>query len=435
MTPSARLAAMIELVERITASRVPMDTTIGDYMRPRRYIGAKDRADIAARVYAIARAWLRLDWWLQHLGSDGAARDRVLVALALVEKLPVPHIQDLCTGGKYAAEPLTDDEVEALKDLQGKALSAPDMPSYTAVECPEDAAETLQTLFGDAFATEMEAMLEPATLDLRVNVKLASVEKVAALLADDGVPTKPTPYSPWGLRVDGKAYLSKTRAFTKGFIDIQDEGSQLIAYLCDAKPGMQVLDYCAGAGGKTLALANAMNVKGRIVAMDTEAARLAKAKERFRRAFVTDIIEIRPLSDEQHRKWFKRQKGTFDAVLLDVPCSGSGTWRRNPDMRWRHYGPSMPELLETQAAILDKASVAVKPGGRLVYATCSLYPQENEDQVNRFLAANPDFKLVPVQKAWPSGTQCPCKGDMMRLSPSATGTDGFFAAVMQRGES
>ena len=148
---------------------------------------------------------------------------------------------------------------------------------------------------------------------------------------------------------------------------------------------------------------------------------------------MTDIIEIRPLSDEQHRKWFKRQKGTFDVVLLDVPCSGSGTWRRNPDLRWRHIGPSLAELQETQATILAKASVAVKPGGRLVYATCSLYHAENEAQVEKFLTENTDFELVPVQKIWPKDKEaCPCEGAMMRLSPAASGTDGFFAAVMQR---
>jgi 16S rRNA (cytosine967-C5)-methyltransferase len=233
--------------------------------------------------------------------------------------------------------------------------------------------------------------------------------------------------------VKGKAFLSKTKPFVKGWIDIQDEGSQMIAYLTGAKPGMQVLDYCAGAGGKTLALANMMQVKGRIVAMDTEAGRLAKARERFRRAHVTDIIEVRPLSDEQHRKWLKRQKGTFDVLLLDVPCTGSGTWRRNPDMRWRQYGPDLAELMQTQEEIMEKTAITVKPGGRMVYATCSLFPAENEDRVNAFLAAHPEFEAVPVQEAWPEGAApYPGPGPYMRLSPSKSGTDGFFAAVLKR---
>jgi 16S rRNA (cytosine967-C5)-methyltransferase len=182
----------------------------------------------------------------------------------------------------------------------------------------------------------------------------------------------------------------------KGWVEIQDEGSQLIAYVCGVKPGMQVLDYCAGGGGKTLALAAAMQRKGRIVAMDTDARRLEKGKLRFKKAGISDIIEVRPLSDDRHRKWLKRQKGTFDIVLLDVPCSGSGTWRRNPDARWRSYGPSVEELLPVQAEILDKTVAVVKEGGRLVYATCSLLPEENEKQVEAFLVRHPEFEVEPL---------------------------------------
>lgn len=408
-----------------------MDTLIGDYMRVRRYIGAKDRAAIADLTYRIARAWLRLGWWLQHLQQDDTARARTLLALRLLDDKPLPHIRDLCTGERHAPDPLNDVEYTMLQATT--SLTHPDIPISVQMECPEAYTADLQALFGDDFAAEMTAMQQPAGLDLRVNTRLADRAKVTASLTEDGVSVIPTPYAPHGLRVQGKTHLAQTKAFTKGWIDIQDEGSQMIAVLCDARPGMQVLDFCAGAGGKTLALANAMQVKGRIVAMDMDAGRLAKARQRLRRAFVTDIIELRPLGEEQHRKWLKRQKGTFDVTLLDVPCSGSGTWRRNPDMRWRSFGPDLDTLCQTQAEILDRACVTVKPGGRLVYATCSLLPRENEDQVAAFLTRHADFEVLPVQNALPTGASLPTGyGPYMRFTPHRTGTDGFFAAVLQR---
>ncbi|MES2728605.1 MAG: RsmB/NOP family class I SAM-dependent RNA methyltransferase [Pseudomonadota bacterium] len=435
MTPSARLQAVIEIIEKMSEANVPMDTLVGDYMRVRRYIGAKDRAAIVDQTYRIARAWLRLDWWLQRLSATDTARNRVLIAMALLDKKPAPHIRDLCTGERHAPEPLEDSEATMLQAVQGEELDHADMPESVRVECPPHHVEALQVLFGPAFAAEMQAMQKTATLDLRVNTRMVNREKAQASLTQDSVETAPTPYAPNGLRVQAKVHLSQTKAFTKAWVDIQDEGSQMIAALCGARPGMQVLDFCAGAGGKTLALANDMQVKGRVVAMDTDAGRLGKARVRLRRAFVTDIIELRPLSEEQHRKWFKRQKGTFDVVLLDVPCSGTGTWRRNPDMRWRSFGPGLDSLMQTQAEILDKACVAVKPGGRLVYATCSLLRQENEDQVDAFLARHPDFAVLPVSQAWPSGSAMPAGQDpFMRFTPHRTGTDGFFAAVLQRRE-
>jgi 16S rRNA (cytosine967-C5)-methyltransferase len=279
-------------------------------------------------------------------------------------------------------------------------------------------------------------MIEGASLDLRVNTHLASMQKVMDYLKADGVEANPLPYSPVGLRVRGKTFLSKTKAFAKGWIDIQDEGSQCIALLCATKAGHQVLDYCAGAGGKTLALANRMTlngqVKGRIVAMDLEEKRLEKGRERFRRAKVSDIIELRPLSEDRHRKWLKRQEQNFDVVLTDVPCSGSGTWRRNPDMRWRVYGPSLAELQALQAEILDKVKHAVKIGGRLIYATCSNLPEENEEQIENFLKNNGHFKIVPIETLWPEEAQAPCQGPYMRMTPLRHKTDGFFACALER---
>jgi 16S rRNA (cytosine967-C5)-methyltransferase len=203
----------------------------------------------------------------------------------------------------------------------------------------------------------------------------------------------------------------------------------LIALLVDAKPGEAVVDFCAGAGGKTLAIAAMMGNKGRVVACDVLEKRLAKARIRFTRAGL-DNIQTRPLSSEND-KWVKRSAGTFDRVLVDAPCSGTGVWRRNPDARWKNLGPSLAELLPLQENILRSAARLVKPGGRLVYATCSLLPDENQMQVQKFLAAHPDFTLIPIADAWPAAPT-DIQGEMMALTPARHGTDGFFAAIMTR---
>lgn len=423
MTPSARIKAVIDILEKIAASRIPMDATVGDYMRHRKYIGAKDRADIVERIYNMVRAHARLGWHLQRAGAPDTVRMRVISWLSLGEAKSATDIEKLFDGSQYGPEKLSDEEKKfSFQD----GLNHPGMPEAVRAECPPEHEQTMREYFGADFTAEMEAMIAPATLDLRVNIRALAREEAKESLKKDGVETDETPYSPWGLRARGKAFLSKTKAFVKGHVEIQDEGSQLIAHVCGVKPGMQVLDFCAGAGGKTLALAAAMNCKGRIVAMDNEPARLEKGRQRFKRAGVSDVIEVRPLTDEKNRKWLKRQKGTFDVVLIDAPCSSTGTWRRNPDLRWRQYGPSLAELLPVQAEILEKASKAVKPDGKLVYATCSLLPDENERQVEKFLSAHPDFVRTPPGEA-------PCdENGFMRLTPRRHNTDGFFATVMTR---
>lgn len=417
MKPSARIQTSIELLDKIYQGRVPMDTTCGDYFRVRRYIGSKDRADIVERVYDMMRKHARLGYILEHHHVPDTPRARVIAHL-LMEGNP-QRIRDSFDGAKYAPEPL-----DVLEEKFVNEFKTPKFPEAVEAECPPEFEERLRDIFQDKFAVEMSAMLRPATLDLRVNLAKSTKEKAQNFLEADGVKTNETPYSPWGLRCQNKAYLSRTKAFSKGWVEIQDEGSQLIAYAAGAQPGMQVLDYCAGAGGKTLALAAAMQNKGRIVAMDLDTRRLMKSRERLKKAGVADIVEVRPLEEEKNKKWLRRQKGTFDLVLLDVPCSGTGTWRRNPDMRWRTYGPEIQELTEIQAEILGKVTHTVKPGGRLVYATCSLLKEENEAQINRFLDQNQDFKLEPINSSFAD--------EMMRLTPHQHETDGFFAAVMVR---
>ncbi|MCB9985627.1 MAG: RsmB/NOP family class I SAM-dependent RNA methyltransferase [Micavibrio sp.] len=429
MTPSARIKAVLELLERIETSPIPMDSTIGDYMRNRRYIGSKDRAYIAETTYAVMRHTARIVWVLEQAKADNTPRNRLLAFLHLnprVQKMP-----ELFDGTKHGPESLNDQEQILLTKLPPNCDAAPD---YIQCECPQNYAPSLKKYFGEAFEAELKALIPPADLNLRANIIMGTRESVKDMLQADDVTTSENTFSPWGLSVAGKVFLSQTKAFKKGIIEIQDEGSQMIALACNAKPGQQVLDYCAGAGGKTLALAAAMAVKGRIVAMDLEPARLAKARDRFRRARVSDIIEPRPLSDEKNRKWLRRQKQTFDCVLLDVPCSGTGTWRRNPDTRWRNYGPSVEELVVIQREILEKVAGTVKSGGRLVYATCSILPEENEEQIMAFLEAHPEFTLADLKDVWPEGCTPPCEGKFMRLTPLRHKTDGFFTAIMIRKE-
>ena len=428
MIISSRMKAVLEILERTEKSPIPMDLTIGDYMRQRRYIGSKDRADIVERVYGMARHHARINWALNEAGvTEITPRHKLLAYLVLVEGKPDPSI--LFDGTKYAPHECDDEEKNMIIKLPKNFDAASDDIKY---ECPPLYSESLHHYFGQYFDVEMEALCHGATLDLRINVVSGDREKIKESLAKDNVETNETKYSPWGLRAVGKAFLSETKAFRAGQLEIQDEGSQLIALACDVKPGMQVLDYCAGGGGKTLALASAMRVKGRIVAMDLDEARLAKAKTRFKRARVSDIIETRPLSDEKSRKWLRRQKQSFDVALLDVPCSGTGTWRRNPDTRWRQYGPSLEELVLIQADILERVAGVVKEGGRLVYATCSLLPEENEQQIEKFLINHPEYECADLKSVWPEGCLVPSDGKYMRLTPKRHGTDGFFTAILVR---
>ncbi len=425
MKPSARIQSTIEILERVKDNdRVPMDACVGDYMRHRRYIGSKDRSAIAERVYNMARAHARIGWWLERIGAEDTPRARVLCWLTLWEGANEKRYKDLFDGTQYAPEPLSEEERAMFSGLIGQSLGHAEQSEAVRGECPPFYEDALRGYFGEDFALEMAALLSPAPLDLRVNSFVMGREDAQKSLEKDGVKTNVTPFSPWGLRCESKAYLSKTKAMNKGWIEIQDEGSQLIAYLCAARPGMQVLDFCAGGGGKTLALAASMQRKGRIVAMDNNSRRLEKGRRRYKKAGIADIVEIRSLEDDKHRKWFKRQKEKFDIVLTDVPCSGTGTWRRNPDMRWTTYGPSLDDLVQIQGEIMDKACGAVKVGGRLVYATCSFLPVENEEQVAAFLVRHPEFEVESVEESRGLGSP------YMRLTPHRHNTDGFFAAIL-----
>jgi 16S rRNA (cytosine967-C5)-methyltransferase len=287
----------------------------------------------------------------------------------------------------------------------------------------------LAARFGESLAAEMAAMQTEAPLDLRVNLLKATREQVQAALAAEGIESVPTPMSPGGLRVAGRRPVSSGAAFQAGLVEIQDEGSQLVAALVGAAPEMRVADWCAGAGGKTLALAMTMANRGHIAACDVSAPRLEGAVRRLRRA---GVFNVERHLVEAGDKWAKRRGGSFDRVLVDAPCTGIGTWRRNPDARLRLRPEDLAELVPKQAMILAHASRLVRVGGRLVYATCSLLADENEAQVEAFLAAHADFAPVPLAWAWNLPGPPPGPGPYLLLSPRTHNTDGFFAAVLER---
>ncbi len=434
MTPAARLAAAIEALSELFAGYQPADAVVSAYLRHRRYIGAKDRAAITSVVYATVRRRARLDWWLHRAAFDRrAARAQVLASLVLADGLDAAAVDTLFSEAPYAPPPLDAEERRLIGVLDGQPLAHPEMPPDVAVECPGWAYVELAALFGPGVDGELAALLDEASLDLRVNTLRYDREQTGAMLAERGIACEPTPISPVGLRVSGRQPLSRDPLYRGGAIEIQDEGSQIVALLADAQPGQQVADFCAGAGGKSLAMAAAMGGKGRVVACDVQQRRLARAKDRLRRAGV-DNVEPRLLSSERDR-WVSRQKGKFDRVLIDAPCSGTGVWRRNPDARWREV--DLPDLLETQGRLLASASRLVKPGGRLIYATCSLLPSENERRIEAFLSGAAGFRPLDVSGVWATavGTELPASavdGPYLRLTPARHGTDGFFAAVLER---
>lgn len=437
MTPGARIDATIELLDEIVShSERPADLVANAFFRTRRFIGGGDRRAVAERVWGILRRYGQLAWWLNRVGHPyRGARAIVAADLILVEALGMRQLEALFDGGRYRPAPLEEAEFRALRQLEGHSLPHPDQPDWVRLNVQEWVAPHLKEAYGDAWGREIAALEIPPPVDLRVNRLKASVVQAKEALAREGIEVEPMRYASNGLRLKRRLSVVAGDAFQGGLVEIQDEGSQLVAALVDAQPGMQVADYCAGAGGKTLAMAALMNNKGRVVAMDVFETRLDRSAQRLRRAGAHNV-ERRTI-DSDNRKWLKRQAGAFDRVLVDAPCTGTGTWRRNPDGRWTLRPEDLAELVPKQAAILDAASRLVKPGGGLVYATCSILPAENERQIEGFLERHSDFEVVPVGLIWRDVLASEPPADVarspyLRLSPLTHGTDGFFAATLVR---
>lgn len=442
MTPGARVSAAIELLNRLAApDAAPADKMLADWARKNRYAGSKDKSAIAGIVYGTLRRRAQIDWWLSRCdGGLPTSRARVLVWLQLGEGQMLTDLDQVFTGDRFDPAPLNQAEKRVAIELGAqKGFEKSCQPLSAAANVPAFLEADFTALYGDAAKRQLASHRDEAPVDLRVNTLKGGREQALTMLKEEGIYVVETHFSPIGLRLPERKPLSGTQAFKEGLIEPQDEGSQLAALLVEAKPGMKVVDFCAGAGGKTLALAATMNNTGRIVACDVSEARLKRAAQRLKRAGAF-MVERRALTSERD-KWIKRRAGRFDGgfdrVLVDAPCTGSGTWRRNPDQKWKLTPEQLAEVADKQASVLDSASRLVSPGGRLIYVTCSILPQENEEQVSRFLEANPQFFAHPVEEVWTEALKdVDYPGEKgvpyLRLTPADHGTDGFFVAVLGR---
>ena len=421
MTPSARLQSVIEIIEGLEATAQPADRFLRDWFRSRRYAGSKDRAAIAERTYDILRHRSSFAW---RMGSD--ARGLVIASL-LHQRFSPDAVAALFGAGGYGATPLSEAERSAIA-----SPPAGDPPLHVKGEFPQFLEAELGRAFGDGVLDEMIAMQARAPVDLRVNTLKSSREQVLEALRADGYDAEAARTSPFAIRIpsgEGSAKLSESKLFLDGAFEFQDEAAQIAALLCGAKPGMRVLDLAAGAGGKSLALAAAMENRGEIAAYDADPVRLRPLAARAERAGAT-IIENLPL----HRFSGGEGIGSFDVVLVDSPCSGTGTWRRQPELRWRISPERLKTLTALQDDLLEQGAGLTKPGGRLVYTTCSLLPCENQDRVEAFLARHGEFAVVPAEQVWRAETGAPPPRGIERFfkaTPLTTGTDGFFTALLQ----
>lgn len=425
MTPAAIIAAAIEVLEEQAARPGPLDLILGRYQRQRRYIGSKDRAALSERLFGIARRQARLDWRIHAAGGEAGPRTRAVADLALVDGMAAEAVIGLFQAGGHGPAPLSPTETTVLHHLGAPPLEQTGTPPGVRLECPDWAWSGFQRAFGAEAERELAALLSPAPLDLRVNRLKSDRASALAAIRAAGFDAKPTPYAPDGVRLAGRVALGRIPGLLEGAVDPQDEGSQLVALTLGAAPGERVADFCAGAGGKTLALAATMGNKGTLLALDVDGRRLDRAAPRFAKAGVDNVRRraLKPGADP----WLKRQARRFDRVLIDAPCSGVGAWRRNPDARWARGQPPLEDLARLQAEILPRAARLVRSGGLLVYATCSLLPEENEDRVQAFLAAAPEFRVSP-----PDDFPAPLTDGFLKLTPARHGTDGFFAAWLRR---
>ncbi|MCW5610658.1 MAG: RsmB/NOP family class I SAM-dependent RNA methyltransferase [Rubrivivax sp.] len=418
MHPGALLDLATELLRAVLRLDAPADGIVSDFFRRHRTLGHRERHALAETTYAVLRERLLF----QHLAQSGSG--------ALERRLAILAWQ----GAEAVLRSALGPHEQAWR-AQVQAIDRATLPDKLRHNLPDWLAGALREQLGDEFWPLVRVLAEPAPLDLRVNLLKARRDDVQRALAEAGIESAPTPFSPWGLRLPGKPALQKLEVFTQGLVEVQDEGSQLLALLTDPKRGEMVVDFCAGAGGKTLALGAAMRNTGRLYAFDVSGHRLAALKPRLARSGLANVHPAQIAHERDER--IKRLAGKIDRVLVDAPCSGLGTLRRNPDLKWRQSPASVAELQVKQQAILASAARLVKPGGRLVYATCSLLAAENEQVVAAFDAAQgADFQplraadvLAAARVADPAPLVA---GPFLRLWPHRHGTDGFFAAVWQR---
>jgi 16S rRNA (cytosine967-C5)-methyltransferase len=418
MHPNALLDIATELLREVGKLDMPADVVVSNFFRKNRELGPRERHALAETAYAVLRQRLLF----QHLAQSGSGvLERRLVILAWQGN------ETLIRGGMGPHEQQWLNQVRAIDRNAFSEKLRHNMPDWLAGALKND-------LDDEGFWKFVASMSTSAPLDLRVNMFKTNRDKAQAQLHEAGIESFPTPYSPWGLRVDGKPALQKTDVFLRGDVEVQDEGSQLLAAMVAPKRGEMVVDFCAGAGGKTLALGAAMRSTGRLYAFDVNGHRLDKLKPRLARSGLSNVHPAQLTNERDDR--VKRLSGKIDRVLVDAPCSGLGTLRRNPDLKWRLSAKAIDELCELQAKILESACRLLKSGGRLVYATCSPLRREDEAIAEAFSAAHPEFKLLDAGEllaaAGVERAQELNANGYMRSWPHAHGMDGFFAAAWQK---
>lgn len=409
----SQIDMLAEVIAEQKAASRPADQLLHQFFRANPKLGSGDRSFVAEGFFAYLR------------------RKRSIETLAATEHPALLALATLVREGHSIRELgplLTPRETGYLEELKARKA---ELPPAVAHDVPDWLWERLGAAYGD---DERDAMtrswLKSAPLDIRVNPLQATREAVKATLEHAGIPSEPTPLSPYGLRIDGRPLLSRLAAFEKGDIEVQDEGSQLLAMLVGPTRNEMVVDFCAGAGGKSLLMGALMKNQGRLYAFDTSEKRLSNLKPRLKRSGLSNI-HPQVIAHENDAK-VKRLAGKIDRVLIDAPCSGLGTLRRNPDLKWRQTPEAVAELSAKQRSILESASRLPKPGGRLVYATCSMLPEENREVVESFLERHPDYVLVPAGETLRKAGVEIDTGDYLELSPHRNGCDGFFAAVLER---
>ncbi len=417
MHPKALLDACAELVRLTLQFEHPADAVVSRFFREHRQLGPRERATLAETAYNVLRHKLRFEYLAR---SGSGAKERRMAILGFHAP------RDFLYGALNESEKTWLEGCDRVRPEEFLERHRHNLPEWMV--------EPLKAQLGSGFWPLVESLGQSATLDLRVNTLHDKRAEVQKELDKAGIAATPTPYSPWGLRITGKPALTKLDAFARGALEVQDEGSQRLALLLDAHRGEMVVDFCAGAGGKTLAIGAGMRNTGRLYAFDVSGHRLDALKPRLARSQLSNVHPAAIAHERDDR--IKRLSGKIDRVLVDAPCSGLGTLRRNPDLKWRQTPQALEELAVKQMAILQSAARLLKPGGRLVYATCSLLVQENEAIAQAFTQAHPEFDILnaSAELARLKVPDAPslCSGDQaefLRLWPHRHGTDGFFAAL------
>ncbi len=412
----AELEAIVQALTLILPARTPADAELRRFFQEHRTLGARDRALVADTVYTA----LRHRRMLEHVTPHASPREIALATLVKLMGIAISRIESV----------LTPEERSWLVALKARDLET--LPLELRADLPDWVIGRLRRTMDDESILALgRSLQQPAPLDLRVNTMKAPREGVLDRLDYDQIEAAPTRHSPIGVRLKGKPALNQHPMYRDGAVEVQDEGSQLLGLLVEPRRGEMVVDFCAGAGGKTLQMGAAMNSQGRLYAFDVSDKRLANLAPRLKRSGLSNVFPQR-ISSETDAK-VKRLRGKIDRVLVDAPCTGLGTLRRNPDLKWRQTPEALEELKAKQRRIMDAAAALLKPGGRFVYGTCSLLAEENEENVAGFLAAHPDFELVPAGDILARQGIAIAKGEtFLRLFPHLHDTDGFFAAVMER---